>query len=207
MSSKFSHSILLTALVAVSVACDYTRPNPGNGQTVYLESLGPDATSAGARGGPRDTVSYWDGGAGQGPSSITIDLSEQKASFYKGGTLVGVSQISSGREGYNTPTGSFKIMQKNPDHRSNLYGSWVTYDGTVINDDVDMRRTPNPPAGARYEGASMPNFMRITSGGVGMHAGYLPGFPASHGCIRMPEWMSNHFFRNVSIGTPVKVVH
>ena len=51
----------------------------------------------------------------------------------------------------------------------------------------------------------MPNFMRITQGGVGMHAGYIPGYPASHGCIRMPEKMSQIFFQNVSLGTPVIV--
>ena len=60
---------------------------------------------------------------------------------------------------------------------------------------------------AHDEGAPMPNFMRITPGGVGMHAGYLPGFPASHGCIRMPEFMSQHFFENVKVGTPVIVTH
>ena len=55
------------------------------------------------------------------------------------------------------------------------------------------------------EGAPMPNFMRITPGGVGMHAGYIPGYPASHGCIRMPERMSQAFFHNVSVGTKVIV--
>lgn len=152
-----------------------------------------------------DTVSFWDGDAAQGTSTIRINLGEQKAKFYKGGQLVGISQISSGREGFNTPTGTYKILQKNADHASNLYGVWKTSDGTVIDDDVDVRKRPTPPAGARFEGAPMPNFMRLTNGGVGMHAGYLPGFPASHGCIRMPEWMSEHFFANVKLGTKVVV--
>ncbi len=207
-----SRSQQLLAALALAVTfsgCESMRPyDDMRGRTVYLESLGPGANSRPPRNGagPADTVSYWDGGAAQGSPSIKISLGDQKARFYKGGTLVGISQISSGREGYNTPTGNFKITQKNIDHRSNLYGVWKTSDGTVINDDVDVRATPNPPAGARFEGAPMPYFMRI-HGGVGMHAGYLPGFPASHGCIRMPEWMARHFFNNVRHGTPVTVTY
>ena len=52
----------------------------------------------------------------------------------------------------------------------------------------------------------MPYFMRIV-GGIGMHAGYLPGYPASHGCIRMPEFMAENFFNSVSVGTPVTITH
>jgi lipoprotein-anchoring transpeptidase ErfK/SrfK len=62
------------------------------------------------------------------------------------------------------------------------------------------------PKGCKYEGADMKNFMRITPDGVGMHAGFLPGYPASHGCIRMPAHMSEHFFNSVSVGTPVTIV-
>jgi lipoprotein-anchoring transpeptidase ErfK/SrfK len=52
----------------------------------------------------------------------------------------------------------------------------------------------------------MTNFMRLTPDGIGMHAGFLPGYPASHGCIRMPEHMSENFFNNVNLGTPVTIV-
>jgi len=157
-------------------------------------------------GGIVDTVSYWDGDGVGGSPSITIDLREQQARFYKDGRLVGVSLISSGREGYSTPTGNFTIIQKSKDHVSNLYGDYVDGSGNVVVANVGVKKDPKPP-GALFRGAPMPYFMRITPTGVGMHAGFLPGFPASHGCIRMPERMAEIFFANVAQGTPVRVVH
>ena len=154
---------------------------------------------------PQDSVSYWDGDGLSGKPSIKIRLSEQRAYFYKGGQLVGVSQLSTGREGTGTPSGSYKIIQKDPDHISNLYGDYVDSAGNVVEANVGVNTHPKPP-GTRFKGAPMPYFMRIV-GGVGMHAGYLPGFPASHGCIRMPEFMAENFFRSVSVGTPVTVTH
>lgn len=150
-----------------------------------------------------DTVSYWDGDTASGPPSIRIKVSEQKAYFYKGGELVGVSMISSGREDFATPTGNFKIIAKSKDHRSNLYGEIVDADGNVIVKDADIRKDKVPP-GCKFVGSPMPYFMRI-HGGVGMHVGYLPGYAASHGCIRMPEKMAMKFFHNVTTGTPVIV--
>lgn len=172
--------------------------------TQYLTSGGRvvEKTSS---GGIVDNVSYWDGDGVAGSPSITIDLGEQKAFFYKNNRLVGVSMISSGREGYSTPAGSFKIIQKNKDHVSNLYGDYVDGNGNVVVANVGVKRDPKP-SGALFRGAPMPYFMRI-HGGVGMHAGFLPGFPASHGCIRMPERMAEIFFANVSHGTPVRVVN
>ncbi len=152
-----------------------------------------------------DTVSYWDGDGVSGSPRILISLSQQRAYFYKGDLLVGVSALSTGREGFDTPTGSFKIIQKNQNHRSNLYGDFVDANGNVVVSDVDIKKD-KPPPGTQFRGAPMPYFMRI-HGGVGLHAGFLPGFPASHGCIRMPEDMARIFFNNVSIGTPVQVVH
>jgi lipoprotein-anchoring transpeptidase ErfK/SrfK len=69
---------------------------------------------------------------------------------------------------------------------------------------IGIKEHKRPP-GARFQGAPMPYFMRI-HGGVGMHAGYLPGYPASHGCIRMPTDIAKIFFANASVGTPVSVV-
>ncbi len=152
-----------------------------------------------------DNVSYWDGDGAQGPASIKISLGEQRAYFYKGGELVGVSVISTGREGFNTPTGSFKIQQKDIDHVSSIYGNYVDRDGNILKKDID-RRKDKMPAGGVYDGARMPFFMRV-HGGVGMHEGFLPGYPASHGCIRMPGFMAEAFFHNVQHGTPVRIVH
>jgi lipoprotein-anchoring transpeptidase ErfK/SrfK len=154
---------------------------------------------------PPDVISYWDGGAGSGPPKIRISLSEQTAYFYKGGTLVGKSWLSTGSEGHRTPTGSFRIIQKNKWHKSSRYGAFVDAAGNVVDGDVDAKKDRVPP-GLRYEGAKMTNFMRLTPDGVGMHAGFLPGYPASHGCIRMPENMSENFFNNVALGTPVTIV-
>src|SRR4029453_19612865 len=80
-------------------------------------------------GGPRDTVSYWDGDNVNGSPSVKISLGEQRAYFYKGGALVGVSQLSTGREGLNTPIGTYKIIQKDKDHVSSLFGDYVDSSG------------------------------------------------------------------------------
>ena len=154
---------------------------------------------------PVDTVSYWDGDGVPGKPSVRIKLSEQRAYFYKGGELVGISQLSTGREGTGTPAGSFRITQKDRDHVSNLYGDYVDDADNVVVANVAVNKDPKPP-GTRFKGAPMPYFMRIV-GGVGMHAGYLPGYPASHGCIRMPEFMAENFFNAVSTGTPVTITN
>ena len=150
-----------------------------------------------------DNVSYWDGDSVSGSPRIRISRSEQKAFFYKGDQLVGVSAISTGREEFITPPGSFKIQQKNKDHVSSKYGDYVDAAGNVVMKDVD-RTKDKMPTGARYDGAKMPFFMRV-NGGVGMHEGFLPGYPASHGCIRMPGFMAETYFNNVSVGTPVTI--
>ena len=67
-----------------------------------------------------DDVSYWDGDRAPGAASVKIVVSQQRAYFYKGGELVGISILSTGREGHDTPTGSYKIMQKDIDHKSSL---------------------------------------------------------------------------------------
>lgn len=169
----------------------------------YL-GAGDEVISRGKASTLAEANSYWDGDDVTGPPSIVINLTEQTASFYKGHKLVGVSAISSGREGFGTPTGKFKIIEKDIDHESNLYGEYVDAAGNVIQKDVDVKKDPKPP-GAIFKGAPMPFFMRIV-GGVGMHEGFLPGVPDSHGCIRMPHDMAKKFFENVEKGTPVTIV-
>ncbi|QQL44383.1 L,D-transpeptidase family protein [Sulfuriroseicoccus oceanibius] len=197
-------TLLAAAALGVLASCQ-VAPTRLEGETLYLHDIAPANTGyvPTSRNSAIDTVSYWDGDSASGSPSIRINLAEQKAYFYKGSTLVGISMISSGREGYNTPRGRFKITQKNADHRSNLYGEIYDSSGNVINNDADSR-VDKVPRGGRFVGAPMPYFMRI-HGGVGMHAGYLPGYAASHGCIRMPEHMAESFFKNVSTGTPVTV--
>lgn len=189
---------LLTALFAA--ACAPYDPRFDD-TTVYLS--GRNNAHNRLPHAPVDNVSYWDGDHVSGPPSVRISLSEQRAYFYKGGELVGVSAISTGREGFSTQTGSFKILQKNKDHVSSLFGDYVDRDGRIIQKEVDTRKDPKPK-GAIYDGAKMPFFMRFV-GGTGMHEGFLPGYPASHGCIRMPGFMAENFFNHVSVGTPVTV--
>jgi len=147
----------------------------------------------------------WTGDGVLGEPSIVIDLGTQKATFYKGRQPVGHAPVSTGREGYRTPTGNFKVIQKNKNHVSNLYGDFVDGAGNVVKANVGINRDRRPP-GSSFRGAPMPYFMRI-HGAVGMHAGYLPGYPASHGCIRLPREAAQRFFENAPLGTPVRVTH
>ena len=151
-----------------------------------------------------DDVSYWDGDNTQGSSLIKIKRAEQKAYFYKGGTLVGISRISSGKEDTGTPAGTYRISEKDKDHKSSHYGVITDLaSGQHVNENADMRTDKVLP-GQIFYAAPMPNFMRF-NGGIGMHTGYLPGYAASHGCVRMPHHMSAKFFENVVVGTPVVV--
>ncbi|MEQ1852256.1 MAG: L,D-transpeptidase family protein [Chthoniobacteraceae bacterium] len=193
---------LAIALTTSLIGC-VNDPRMSN-DTVYLGGRTVPGPSGGDRRMSFDNVSYWDGDHASGPARIRIRLGEQKAYFYRGDQLVGISILSTGREGYGTPSGTFKIQQKDRDHVSSVYGDYVdARTGDVIVKDIDRRKDRMPP-GAKYDGAKMPFFMRV-HGGVGMHEGFLPGYPASHGCIRMPGFMAEAFFRNVDVGTPVSI--
>ncbi len=152
---------------------------------------------------PRPPRAFWNGDGVTGSPRIVINLSEQRARYYKGGELVGETPISTGRAGHSTPTGSFRVTEKDLHHRSSWYGDYVYPDGTVARSDIDVRKDSRPP-GSRYLGANMRYFMRV-NGPVGMHEGFLPGYPASHGCIRLPSQMAALFFRSTSLGTPVLI--
>lgn len=148
-------------------------------------------------------LTFWKGDTVTGAPSIRIVLSEQRAYFYKGAQLVGESTISSGKKGFETPPGTYKVIQKDKDHISNMYGDYVDDDGNIVQANVDVTKDPLPDD-ATFQGAKMPYFLRFT-GGYGMHAGHLPGYRASHGCVRMPVAMAEHFFTAADIGTPVTV--
>jgi hypothetical protein len=114
--------------------------------------------------------------ASTGPVFLVIDLTRQRALLYRGGVLTAASTISSGSEGRETPTGVFTILQKEVVHRS---------------------RT--------YDDAPMPYMQRLTAKGVAMHAGNLPGYPASHGCIRLPKEFAKLLYGVTELGTPVMI--
>lgn len=105
---------------------------------------------------------------------IVINLKKQKGVYKDGNKELLSFSICSGRKSKPTPTGHFHVMEKDRNHRSNLYNS-----------------------------AKMPFFLRLTLGGVGLHQGNLPGYPASHGCIRLSEKTARYLFKNCEVGTPV----
>ena len=137
-----------------------------------------------------------------GRAYVTIDLSEQRATLYRSGMAIAGSRVSTGKGGYPTPAGNFRVTQKNKDHRSSIYGDYVKH-GRIVKANVDARKDRRPP-GARFLGAPMPYFMRF-NGAIGMHAGNVPYYPASHGCVRLPPHLARSFYRHVSVGTPVRV--
>ena len=133
---------------------------------------------------------------------IVVELKAQRATLYHHGKVVAVAPISSGREGKSTPVGKFSVIQKSPDHRSSLYGNYVR-NGKIVKENIDNRKIPRP-VGSKFEGVPMPYFLRFT-GAYGLHAGDVPGYPASSGCVRLPKRHAKRFFDAVKLGTPVVV--
>ncbi len=111
-----------------------------------------------------------------GAVQVTISRSAQRLAVYRNGVRIGGSDVSTGRPGYRTPTGTFAIIEKKVVHYSSTYGN-----------------------------APMPFMQRLTSRGVALHAGTLPGHPASHGCIRLPSDFAPLLFEVTRIGTPVAI--
>jgi hypothetical protein len=114
--------------------------------------------------------------APQGPTTVLVSLSAQRAYVYRNGVRIGASTISSGKKGHKTPTGVFTILQKREEHYSN-----------------------------KYNNAPMPYMQRLTWDGVALHAGNLPGYAASHGCVRLPLAFSKALFKETSLGMTVIV--
>jgi hypothetical protein len=123
-----------------------------------------------------------------GPVVMVVSITEQRAYVYRNGILIGATTVSTGRPGHLTPTGVFTVLQKQKEHRSTI-----------------------------YDGAPMPYMERLTWGGVALHAGGLPGYPESHGCIHLPSEFARRLFEispngmTVVIGTeatePEQVAH
>jgi len=111
-----------------------------------------------------------------GPERVIVSLSDQLAYFYRGSTLLAVSTISSGKPGRDTPTGIFSILDKRPMYRSK-----------------------------KYDNAPMPWMQRIDQYGIALHAGFNPGVPASHGCVRLPSAFAKKLYSVTDLGTPVYI--
>lgn len=112
----------------------------------------------------------------QGPIYLIISIEKQRVHVYDGDRLIGIARVSTGTKGHRTPTGEFPVLQKRQWHRSNLYSN-----------------------------APMPFMQRLTWDGIALHAGHDPGYPASHGCIRLPYAFARQLFALTTIGTPVAV--
>jgi lipoprotein-anchoring transpeptidase ErfK/SrfK len=139
-----------------------------------------------------------------GPGTrVIINLSEQRAYLLIDSKISLVSPIASGKPGWSTPTGNFSVISKEIDHRSQSFGSVLDASGNI----VDGNATPDSyvAPGFHYRPAPMPFYMQFGQS-LGMHAGYLPGYPASHGCVRMPRDLAQRFFERVTVRTPVTVV-
>jgi len=109
------------------------------------------------------------------PRKAVIDLSSQKVTFYENGVAVYSARCSSGKSGYRTPTGEYVVSDKHRHHTSSIYGS------------------------------SMPYFQRLSYSAFGFHQGYVPNYPASHGCIRLPQAAASHLFGKLKVGDLVVI--
>ena len=116
--------------------------------------------------------------APSGPVTVIVSLSTQRAYAYRNGVPIGVSTVSTGAPGHETPTGIFVILQKATVHKSN-----------------------------KYSDAPMPFMQRLTWDGIAMHAGRLPGYPASHGCIRLPAEFARLLFGITKLGLTVVITN
>jgi len=146
---------------------------------------------------------FWNDEGVSGPAKIVVSISKQRAYFFKGKTVVGESTVSTGKPGFSTPPGHYRVVWKNKDHISTVFGDYVDDVGNVAKSNVDSRKDRRPP-GSHFDGARMPYAM-FFRGGYAMHQGYVPPYAASHGCIRLPEGMAERFFDAASYGTPVIV--
>jgi subtilisin family serine protease len=169
------------------------------------EAAAGAAKAAPRAGRGRAGVDYfWRAGDTLTNPLITIHLAEQRADVFDGEALVAQSSVCTGRRGHKTPVGQYSILEKIPEHVSSRYGDYVDDRGQVVAANVDLVHSV-PPPGTTFRGTAMPYFLRIL-GGVGMHAGPLPGAPDSHGCIRFPEFIAYRLFSAAPIGAPVSIV-
>ncbi|WP_293881966.1 L,D-transpeptidase [Sphingomonas sp.] len=160
-----SHALAATALILAAVASPVWSQSPPPPQTDgAIEEL-----KAGSYLWAPDI-------APKGPVTVIVSLATQKAYAYRNGVPIGVSTVSTGAPGHETPTGIFVILQKAVVHKSN-----------------------------KYSDAPMPFMQRLTWDGIAMHAGKLPGYPASHGCIRLPAAFAKLLFGITKLGLTVVI--
>ena len=138
-------------------------------------------------------------------TAVEIALREQRGILLVDGAVGMDFPVATGKASHPTPKGSYKILEKKEHHSSNLYGRIVSSSGSTVVSDADTR-DHGVPQGGRFVGAPMPYWMRMTTTGVGMHVGNVPGHrTASHGCIRLKKDTAVQLFSILDVGSPVKV--
>lgn len=156
------------------------RRRVANALAACLLLAGMGAYVGPARGGPLSLLPgeyLWTPElAPMGPVLVLVSLDEQRAYVYRNGVRIGVATASTGKPGFATPTGVFTVLQKKREHYSNL-----------------------------YDDAPMPYMQRLTWDGIALHAGRVPGYPASHGCVRLPEAFAEKLFDVTTRGMTVVI--
>jgi len=135
---------------------------------------------------------------------IVVSIPKQRAYLMIEEEIVADGPVSSGKRGHESPHGHFTVMEKDPNHHSSLYGDFVDHSGRVVRAGVSVH-IDSAPSGTHFAGAAMKWFLRLTGEGVGMHIGILPGYPASHGCVRESVDGAKLFYDHAKVGTPVDV--
>src|ERR1700704_4714862 len=135
---------------------------------------------------------------------IVVSIPKQRAYLMIAEQIVIDGPVSSGKRGHSSLTGHFTVLEKDPNHHSRLYGDFVDGSGRTVRAGGSAR-IDAAPSGTHFVGAAMKWFLRLTEDGVGMHIGILPGYPASHGCIRESAEGAKLFYDHVIVGTPVDV--
>lgn len=137
-------------------------------------------------------------------SKIIVCLPQQRCRVYVNGKVAYDWPVSTGTDGHETPTGVFRVIQKEPDHKSNRYGKFVS-NGKTVNSNADISQG-NQPSGSEFIAASMPYWNRLTWDGVGIHAGrVVAGKRLSHGCIRTPNHVAKKFYEHSAMNMPAYI--
>lgn len=135
---------------------------------------------------------------------LVVNLATQRAILMVGEQVSVDTPISSGKRGAPTPPGTFTVLEKIRNHQSSTYGSFVDKRARTVRSGISMKLDV-APAGTHYVADPMPYFCRFTATGFGVHGGSLPGYPAAHGSIRVPEEVARFIYEKVRVGTPVEI--
>ena len=167
--------LLLAGCIAFIPAPALAQPGKSGGAGA-APSAAPSAATTPGDGLKPGQFRWTPEASASGPVVVVVSLPEQRAHVYRGGVRIGLSTVSTGMEGHPTPSGQFPILQKKRINYSNL-----------------------------YDNAPMPFMQRLTWDGIALHAGKIPGYPASHGCVRLPKAFAEHLYGVTETGAMVVI--